>query len=188
MSKTSIKGIIGLLILAGIVKIIQILGINGVIFSLILIGIIYYINRKNKNREMEEQDNAIQIKLHRLDIRQDLFESMNTMNLENATILINRAIETYNELVEFDMTDKQRKELEIIYIKVLKRSITKKYTNQVIVCSKKIKTLKTLKSKDKYFNIANEYILKARSDSNVKQKEIDKIELFISAVYKNNSL
>lgn len=82
-------------------------------------------------------------------------------------------------------------EKELIHKKfndLLNEYNTKKYIIQINTSIEKIKSLKTQKSKDKYFNMSQDLILESQSDNCVNQNIIKKLEEDLNLTYKENKI
>lgn len=133
-----------------------------------------------------DTDREGQIKLLMIDIRDDLYTASQSNKMDDANIYINRAKETYNELLELcELSSDELKKVEERYNKLLIKGTTGKYINQIHFCLHKIKTLKTKKSKDKYYALANEHIKNAKNDLNVDMEKLQTMEDRLNNVYES---
>lgn len=210
----NIKGFIALAILLLIIGLIEKVGFKGVVFIVISIIVVYYFYQANENKlpiyptdefgpiypnaRIAQQYLALVMKkksfneyakllaLHQ--IRESFEIALNTKKIKTAESRIEYAQERFRDILEMNIPTQEKDLIKSKFSFLMNEYTTKKYLIEINAAIDKIKTLKTKKSKDKYYNTAKEYILTAKADKDINIEEIHAIEDYLNKVYKENKL
>ena len=138
---------------------------------------------KETKEKIEYKKNTYDFKIdinRTLDIiYQSLHIAIQSKKLNTIESRIKVAIDNFNELKEID--NYSIKAIQDEYDKLLKEAYTAKYVNIAQVYYDKFQTLKTEKTRQKYFDMSKEHLLNGLKDTKVNQEKINQKyqELFV---------